>query len=255
MKEKTIALVSPFHDPRGSLLTEATAVAPILKNIFDVVYVSLSDQTSRRYLDIFERNGMHFEFRVEDGDIGERYRACLRAGIAESVEQLLLMDFDRALHWARSFPDELEVVAEQIKVNEGFTSLVRSRRAFETHPQTQRETELVANEIASEVVGRQVDILSGAYGMDVEVAKVLVKEISKNDFGFYGEILAIPFREGFEINGIEVEGLEWETPDQYKEEIHKVGYSQWLNNFQSLEEWEKRLTLAFEAGKSVEEIK
>ena len=45
------------------------------------------------------------------------------------------------------------------------------------------------------------------------------------------------------INTIEVEGLEWETPDQYKDKIDKEGYSQWLSEFESLPEWEKRVKL------------
>ena len=46
-----------------------------------------------------------------------------------------------------------------------------------------------------------------------------------------------------QINTMEVEGLEWETPDQFKDKIEQEGYSAWLNNFESLPEWEKRVKL------------
>jgi hypothetical protein len=138
-----------------------------------------------------------------------------------------------------------------LKTSEGFTVFNRSQRAFETHPLTQRETEVIGNSIASEMIGKSIDLFSGGCGMEKGVAQILAKEISEKDFGYHGEILAISLKHSFKINTIEVEGLEWETPDAYRGEINKVGYTQWLNNFQSLEEWEKRLTLAFEAGQAI----
>ena len=38
-------------------------------------------------------------------------------------------------------------------------------------------------------------------------------------------------------------GLEWETPDQFKDKIEQEGYSAWLNEFESLPEWQRRLKL------------
>ena len=245
MKEKIVTLIAPHHDPAGNLLKLQNQGAKALKAIFDTVNVSLTQQSDGRVYRDLEYLGVHVEKREETGDVGERYRSSLKMGLKDKVDHLFLVDFDRALHWVLNFEDELRTVVETLKTSEGFTSLIRTERAFETHPLTQRETEKVANAIATEVVGRRVDISSGAFGLDREVAELVVKESTKNDFGFYGEIMAIPLRHGIKINTIEVEGLEWETPDQYKEEINKVGYTQWLNNFQSLEELEKKLTLSF----------
>lgn len=251
MKEKTVALVSPHHDPSGSLLKMQDQALKALKSIFDTVSVSLTSVSDGRIFRDLEYAGVHVTRREETGDIGDRYRSALRMGLEDKVDYLMLVDFDRSLHWVKYFEDELRTVVEGLKGSEGFTSFIRSERAFETHSLTQRETEVVINTIASEVVGKRVDIASGAFGMDRDTAQVLVKEISKKDFGFYGEIIAIPLRYGFQINTIDVEGLEWETPDAFKDQINTLGYTQWLNNFQSLQEWEKRLTLAFEVGQAL----
>lgn len=253
MKEKIVSLAAPFHNTDGSLLTPQNKASKILKSIFDTINVTLTTQSDGRVFRDLEYEGVNVQRREQTSDVGDRYRASLQLALEDPISYLLLIDFDRAIHWALNFEDELRAVVEDLKSSEGFTSMVRSERAFETHPQTQRETEKAVNTIASEIAGRRVDILSGAYGMDQETASLLVKEISKSDFGFFGELLAIPVKNKIKINTLEVEGLEWETPDQYKNQINKIGYTQWLNNFQSLEEWEKRLTLAFEAGSALHE--
>lgn len=247
-KDKTIALVGPHHDPSGKLISGMRNRMATLRSIFDVVAISVSESTDSRVLKEFDLAGIHFEIRVEDGSVSKRYRDSLKLGLEDNVDHMVLIDFDRALHWVNSFPEELETVAHQLRDLDGFTSLVRSNRAFETHPPSQRETEKVVNQIASEVIGKKVDPMSGGYAMDTETAAMLEKKATNHDFSFYGQLLAVTHQEGIQINSVEVEGLEWETPDQFKDEINKLGYMDWLNNFQSLDEWEKRLTLAFEAG-------
>lgn len=254
MKEKTIALSSPHHDPNGSLLKGLHSQISVLKSIFDTVAVSVSDLTDPRVLRDFDLFGIHYQVRKENGNVSDRYRQALKLGFDDGIDTTLLLDFDRALHWATAFPDEMRIVADQIRNNDGFTSLQRSQRAFETHPLVQRETEVVVNQIASEIVGKRVDVLSGGYGLDKESSNIVLKKATAADFGFYGQILAVNFYEGIRINTVEVEGLEWETPDQYKDQINIVGYSQWLSNFQSLSEWEKRLTISFEAGSALQKL-
>jgi hypothetical protein len=252
MKEKTIALLSPHHDPSGRLIRGLRNEITLLKAIFDVVCVSVSDLTDSRVLKDFDLSGIHYRKIKQTGSVSARYQAALRLGLEDAITHFLLIDFDRALHWATTFPHELEAVADQLRSSEGLTLINRSPRAFETHPLTQRETEVVVNQIASDIVDQQVDVLSGAYGMAREVAELIEKKAHKEDFGFYGQVLALPYEKGIQIGSIEVEGLEWETPDQFRDKINTVGYLTWLKNFQSLKEWEKRLTLAFEAGSALQ---
>jgi hypothetical protein len=50
---------------------------------------------------------------------------------------------------------------------------------------------------------------------------------------------------------IEVGGLEWETPDKYQAEIEEIGYDDWLDQFQSHQEWAKRVELMEEGLKEL----
>jgi hypothetical protein len=42
---------------------------------------------------------------------------------------------------------------------------------------------------------------------------------------------------------LEREGLEWETPDRYQEEIRTQGLEGWKLNFQTVNEWRRRIAM------------
>jgi len=50
---------------------------------------------------------------------------------------------------------------------------------------------------------------------------------------------------------MEIDGLEWETPDRYKEEIKAKGHEKWLHEFQTPQEWERRIELLGEVTTSM----
>jgi hypothetical protein len=245
----SIALVSPHHDPQGRLLDFLKPRLKKLQELFDVIAISVSKETDSRVKTILEESGAHVHYREENGHVAQRYMDALKIGLEDGVDHFLLLDFDGALHWVEKDPDEFSVTIDQIKNSDGLISIARTPEAFATYPDTQKLTEKIFIEMASQLVGKRVDPGTGAYGMDKKVAEVLVTECHRNDFGYYGEVLAVAHRHKFPIQTIEARGEDWETPEQFKNEIHKVGYEKWLQNFQSLEEWEKRLTLAFETGK------
>src|SRR5258707_1186703 len=59
-------------------------------------------------------------------------------------QHIHLTDLDHALHWARSWPEELGAVNQQIAAYD-FLLLGRTRRATATLPDSQRETERLIN--------------------------------------------------------------------------------------------------------------
>jgi hypothetical protein len=50
---------------------------------------------------------------------------------------------------------------------------------------------------------------------------------------------------------IEIEGLEWETPDRYREEIKTQGLEQWKKSFQTPAEWRKRVEMLRDFTESI----
>src|ERR1035437_631139 len=238
-----VALATPLHDPKGLILPILKQNGQKLKEIYAAnIAVNVTPQTNKETINLLKEFGFNVQVSKE-GSIGEDYRNAIQLALSLNTSFIHLLDFDRALHWADRFSDELKNVEQQIAHYVGYVSFVRSKKAFETHPITQRSTETAVNAIASEVAGMGVDIMSGSLGMERDLAQLVIKESKRDDFGFYAEPLMIAKKHNCPINTIEVEGLEWETPDQYKEQIEKYGYSAWLAKFQSLGEWEKRVKL------------
>jgi hypothetical protein len=248
-----VALASPLHDPKGVIVPILEKHGNKLKEIYSShIAISVTSKTSQKTKDLLLELGFNTQVS-EEGSIGKDYRNAVSLALTLNTSFIHLLDFDRALHWVENFFEELKEVEEKMVNYSGYVCFVRSKKAFETHPITQRSTETAVNAIASEVAGMGVDIMSGSLGMERKLAELFVSESKRDDFGFYAEPLIIAKKHEFQIHTIEVDGLEWETPDQYKEQIEKYGYSGWLTRFQSLSEWEKRVKLLDETTQVLSE--
>ena len=237
-----ITLVSPLHDPNSKLLSYIKKYGRALKKIYHGnVCVAVTTETNSKVISELKRLG--FNISSEHKNAADNYRHAIKMGIKTNASYIHQVDFDRALHWVNRFSNELKDVIYYIPSYSGFLSFIRTRRAFESHPLIQRTTETTVNAIASEVAGVDVDIMSGSFGFDRELTELIAKESKRTDFGIYAEFLTIALRHKMKINTMEVEGLEWETPDQFKDKIEQEGYSAWLNEFESLPEWQRRVKL------------
>ncbi len=245
-----IVLASPLHDPNSKLLPYIKKYGRALKKIYKGnVCVAVTTETNPDVVTELKR--LAFIVSSEHKNVADNYRHAIKMGIELDAAYIHQIDFDRALHWVRRFPNELRDVAEVAPSYTGLLSFIRTKRAFETHPEIQRSTENVVNDIASQVAGIKIDIMSGSYGFERRLAQKIVIEGKRNDFGFYAEFLIIALKHKFQINTLEVEGLEWETPDQYRDIIERKGYSKWLSEFTSLSEWEKRVKLLEESANAL----
>lgn len=119
-----------------------------------------------------------------------------------------LEDIDRALHWARSCPEELRRVAAAIPFHD-FLVRGRTRRAKDKRPRNQAETETLANKVFSLILGRDMNITAASRGISRDAAETNLR-YSRGRF-FDSEWPIILHCEGFELGYMEVEGLKWET--------------------------------------------
>ncbi|MEK7559403.1 MAG: hypothetical protein AAB521_03785 [Patescibacteria group bacterium] len=242
-------LVSPLYDPDARLAQQVLNNGDKLFKIYaGNIFVSISHKTSEETERALEKVKIPFITSAHQISLGENYRRAIAGGLKLQASHIHLVDFDRALHWAQRYPDELRRIDKEVEKIKGFISFVRTRRAFESHPLIQRTTETAVNAIATEIVGMDVDIMSGSFGFDRKLAEEIMRDSRRNDFGIYAEFLTIALKHKKKINVIEVEGLEWETPDQFQDKIEKEGYSAWLEEFESLPEWKKRIRLMEESA-------
>lgn len=242
----SVCLASPLHDPDGRLLELLQAHGQkLLQRYKGNAVVSVSPATAPDVIALLKSQQFTIQMQRKDSSVllGNNYLNALKLALPTKAHYIHLIDFDRALHWMHRFPRELRDVLDIFPSCQGFISFVRTKRAFETHPQTQRSTENVVNAIASEVAGVDVDIMSGSFGFEAKLAKKMVEEVKQKDYGIYAEFLRVAIKHKSLISTIEVEGLEWETPDQFQNEIRAKGYTEWLQEFESLAQWGRRIEL------------
>lgn len=179
-------------------------------------------------------------FRAEDSVISS-YQTALNRALTPNVDSLLYCDLDRALHWIKSNPQELETLATANYKND-LVLIGRTRRAFETHPETQTMTESIGNTVASQVLGftKPQDVLGATWILTPALARKILNLKPSNRYGFYTDWPITLWRSAQNPFYIEREGLEWETPDRYTKEIKTQGYNNWKIAFQTASEWRKR---------------
>ncbi len=144
----------------------------------------------------------------------------------------------------RSYPDELKQITETPHEND-FTLIGRTKRAFDTHPETQRLTEGIGNLVSSKALGfkNTLDVLGITWIMTPQLATMILKQKHVNEFGFYTQWPMKLWSSAKTPHYIEREGLEWETPDRYQEEIKQQGLENWRQEFQTINEWKRRTTM------------
>ncbi len=242
-----VTLASPLHDPEARLADSIRKHGKKIKTFyFGFVVVRATQDLHTDTKKALESCKIEYSLETKKSEyinMGRTYRGAMQMGIKLNTRSIHVCDFDRILHWIKSFPNELRDVIKLIPSNYGLTWIGRTERAFETHPRTQRKTESIVNTIASEKAEQDLDIMSGSFAMDINTAKLLLKNTKRNDYSFYSEFLVYALKKKIPVGSILTEGLEWETPDQYKDKIQKEGYQDWLDEFMSLPEWKRRIEL------------
>lgn len=232
-------LTSTLHDPEGRLCDLILSQRKLLGQLFSSLIVVVSPNTHRDDVKQLRDSG----FKVSKGakTVVHTYKKALRLAIHKDVGYVFYCDFDRLLHWAKVYPDELARVAS-LNGQHDFLILGRTPRAFMGHPETQRKTEYIANLLGSRILGFKdtIDIISACWRMSTKLALILVETHCENSYGFYCEWPIQAWQLARKPGYLEVDGLEWETPDKYVKEIQKLGFQAWLLKFQTQEEWKKR---------------
>jgi hypothetical protein len=249
----SVLLLSTLHDPEGRLLPLiqrlraaddplGAAWAQTRHNYADLLCVA-SRATDGRSNAALEATGWPVVVqRDEPADRG--LWSMVRRGLDRGTDFIHFCDLDRFVHWLLRYPDELQDLPA-VWDRADLTMLVRSPRAFATHPPCQTVTEGIANRVIAHRLGMpDADALSGSYVWSRRAAEAIVAFPGPRDLRFYAVGAVAPFRAGCSVNRHVVEGLEWETPDQYPDEIASLGYATWLAQFESPAQWRHRAEMA-----------
>lgn len=245
-----IALATIYHDPHGRLCEQAQRVLPLLTRLFSGIAINATPETDPRLLQIFARDALIR--RDTPGDEPQRPRIGLaRKEAVELALQLdcsavLYCDGDRILHWAEYHPDELKHIIPQLGECD-FTVLGRTRRAFDTHPATMRETESIINRVFGLVSGNFWDITSGARGLSRPAVQAVIANCHDEDIRTDASWPLFLQRQGnYSMQYITADGLEYETTDKFCAEVAEAGGSEaWLARLEhDPQQWSARLDMA-----------
>jgi hypothetical protein len=252
--------VATLHDPRGDFLTllELEAILIALGS-YPLVVVAASPATDPRVTSRLDPLGVCV---VPGGQAGEGRRAALAAAGADQPAYFSC-DFDRWLHWARFWPDELAALPERVKrvggkrISPWYICLGRTARAFATHPAAQRLPETATNRALSAAAGRPLDAVAGAAWLTPEAAAIILAGSCEPTAATDLEWPALILRDDpGRVHGLRCEGLEWETPDVHTEEIAAAGgLVPWTRaTYDTPTMWAARLQLAAGSGAVLERV-
>ncbi|MCZ7572392.1 MAG: hypothetical protein M5U01_27890 [Ardenticatenaceae bacterium] len=227
-----VALVAPLYDADGGLLEVAAPLWPLLRELYCEIIVEASRQTPPHVLAAYREAGAlvfsEFEAPNNIAHLGQVRLRALQRAVARGHSCLHLCDWDRALHWARTFPDELRTVLPAIP-DYDFLVMGRTRRAFDSHPHAQRETEHLANEAFAAITGEPFDVSGGSRGVSATAAVALQRWSRVFGVGSDGEWPVLAHRLGLRCGWFAAEGLEFETADRFAAAIAAAGsYEAWL---------------------------
>ncbi len=250
-RQNNIILCSTFHDPQFTLKNLLISTIPTIKKLFLKSIVCCTPATGKEVGDFLTNNGIDVVYSPEMAQL-DTYRFAIKTALEyikePKIQRLFYIDFDRLIHWVNVYPEELEKIFEN-NTNVDYLHIGRSNRAFKTHPETQKDTEIIVNELGSRILGltETHDLISVCYLISKELGEKILKLKNPTDTGFYGSWpiyfwnWTAPSLKCY----LQVEGLEWETPDRFKKEIDMIGRDEWLKKFQSPIEWKKRVEFLY----------
>jgi hypothetical protein len=250
--------VATLHDPRGVSRPLIESTAPALA-AYLLVTVAVTAATDPAVSARLEEHGARV---VPGGETGQGRRAALAAAGPDQAAYFSC-DFDRWLHWARTWPEELAALPARIaKLSDvgtppWYVCLGRTARAFRTHPAAQRFPETATNRALSVAAGRPLDAVSGAAWLASEAVPLILAKSTEltaaTDLEWPGIILR---HDPARLRGLRCEGLEWETPDFHPDAIAAAGgLEAWTRTvFDTPRMWAERLRLAAASGAALERV-
>lgn len=240
-----IIVATTLHDPNGDMSDMISKYGERVKSIVDSLHIVVSETTSPKIVDLLKPR-VHVIKICHSKHNRDTYVDTLKSAFEEASEtdRILYADYDRLLHWYSSYPEELsDVLTGYPDVD--FYHIARTKRAFDTHPETQKRTEILANELGSKLLKfpETHDMLSACYGFSKRLLKEIFSVECRTELGFYALWSYWAYCKAEKWEYREVEGQEWETPDRFQKEIKEQGFEKWSLQFQTSKEWQRRVDL------------
>ena len=246
-KKNSVIICSTLHEPKFKLKQSIESILGFLKENLGLIIISCTKNTSEAVLS-FLRNNDFIVSVPEDFDRISAYRDAIITALEyiefPNSQKIFYVDFDRLVHWIMNYPEEFLKSIEKANLVE-LAHFGRTPKAFSSHPSTQKNTERIVNYLASQLLGFNdtKDLISVCFSFTIQLADLILSKKYYTPMGFYATFPVLLWNYAETKQYIEVEGLEWETPDRHREEIENKGYDKWFEEFQNSSEWKMRVSL------------
>ena len=208
-----ITLTTTWH-PRGEM-PRLQRFYPILRDVYQHLLVVLPPAVGPALVKDVESLGMRVVI-PEDWSWG-RFLA-LRKALETDSDLIHYVDLDRLLRWVETRPEEWRQAIVTISEAD-CVCFGRTLAAYATHPKALLETEASSNRVISHLLGRKMDVSAGSKGFTRQAAEFLDKHtVPGASMGMDAAWLVLLNRAGYRIKYVEVDGLDWESADQFRME-------------------------------------
>jgi SAM-dependent methyltransferase len=209
----TVALTTTWY-PRGEL-PRLQRLSAALENAYQHRFVVLPPDIEPDLLRSVESLG--FSVVVAPDWSWGRYLALQQAGHTDA-DWIHYSDMDRLIHWVETRPEEWSNAVDELHLAD-CTCFGRTSAAYATHPKALVETERSSNLVISHLLGQTMDVSAGSKGFSKKAALFLSENTEPGaSMGMDAAWLVLLNRAGYRIRYREVNGLDWESADQYRAE-------------------------------------
>lgn len=207
----TVTLTTTYQ-PRGEI-PRLRRYYDQVRELYSAIIVSLpSDATSDDVQALEALPGLQV---VINANWSHGRYAALQHALATPCTHVHYADLDRLIRWIETRPDELRATIQAIQQSDCL-ALGRTQHAWDTHPQALYQTETIYNRVFTDVLGVAVDLGSGSKGFSRRAVEFLVANAQLGRaMGADAEWIVLLHRAGFKIDTLLVDGLDYESADQY----------------------------------------
>lgn len=239
-------------DPKASLLPLFEKAKAKIGKEFEPAFCVYTKDTDLKLISALEDFG--FKTRV-GGLFGESRILALKETARKFTPPFFYCDLDKIIHWYLSNPEELKNLLGKGFEGDFFVA-GRPSGVFLTYPLSWQKTESVANELTSQILGEEYDVMTAGCGLGKKSVEVILKKAVEKSWGTTVEWPLLCFKEGLKITTKQFLGLTWEDPEKFKEEINiEGGQIYWeRKNYNSLFEWGKRTAALLEQIKVIQRL-
>jgi len=243
----TVTLAATWR-PRGEL-PRLKRLLPWLRQVYENIVLTLPPISPPGVVETLRELAQDQRLRVVETEQWShgRYRA-LAGGLDFPAANIQYADLDRLLRWAETQPQELRQAMSAARQSDCLI-FGRTPAAYGSHPQALYQTERLSNRVVSQFLGQPMDVSAGAKAFSYEAAEFLVTHtIPGHPFGVDAEWPILLQRAGFQVDYLEVDGLDWESADRYQERAASSdGQAQAAREYdRNPEHWQARLVVAQE---------